>query len=91
MKSRFPILSLRTRITAVVVMILFAAGLLITYFNSVATEKMLTRDTGKSAELIADEFDFGVDTAGHVDSTILTVNARHALNLLHEVEFIGFY
>ncbi len=72
-------------------MILFAAGLLITYFNSVATEKMLTRDTGKSAELIADEFDFGVDTAGHVDSTILTVNARHALNLLHEVEFIGFY
>ena len=86
-----PTLSLRTRITAVVVLILFAAGLLITYFNSIATEKMLFRDAESSAQLIAAEFNLATRSTMKTDTLTLEVNARLALRLLHEAEFIAFF
>ncbi len=90
-KSITPALSLRTRITAVVVLILFASGILITYFNSVATEKMLFRDAENSSELIASEFNFATRSSPKVDTAILKSSARLALRLLPDAEFIGFF
>ncbi len=86
-----PSLALRTRITAVVVLILFATGLLITYFNSIATESMLFRDAEGSAQLIAAEFNLATRSSMNIDRRTLEVNARLALRLLHEAEFIAFF
>ncbi len=91
MKLRNPSFSLRTRITAVVVLILFAAGILITYFNSIATEKMLFRDAENSAQFIAAEFNVATAASPKVDVSTLAANARLALRLLPESEFIGFF
>lgn len=91
MKLKTPVLSLRTRITAVVVLILFAAGILITYFNSVATEKMLFRDAENSAQFIAAEFNVATSAFSKVNPSTLAANARLALRLLPESEFIGFF
>ena len=85
-KSITPALSLRTRITAVVVLILFASGILITYFNSVATEKMLFRDAENSSELIASEFNLATRSSPKVDAAILKSSARLALRLLPDAE-----
>lgn len=74
-----------------VVLILFAAGLLITYFNSVATERMLFRDAENNAQLIAAEFNLTTRSSQDVDTSALAANARLALRLLHEAEFIGFF
>ncbi|MCL4511730.1 MAG: ATP-binding protein [Bacteroidetes bacterium] len=90
-KSITPALSLRTRITAVVVLILFASGILITYFNSVATERMLFRDAENSSELIAAEFNLATRSSPKVDTAILKSSARLALRLLPDAEFIGFF
>lgn len=73
------------------VLILFAAGLLITYFNSVTTERMLFLDAEDSAELIAAEFNLATSTSTEVEPSILTANARLALRLLPDAEFIGFF
>lgn len=91
MKLKIPTFSLRTRITAAVVLILFAAGILITYFNSIATEKMLFRDAENSAQFIAAEFNVATSGASRVDAYMLAANARLALRLLPESEFIGFF
>lgn len=91
MKLRNPALSLRTRITAVVVLILFAAGILITYFNSIATEKMLFRNAENSAQFIAAEFNVATSASAKVNAVTLGANARLALRLLPESEFIGFF
>ncbi len=91
MKIRTPALSLRTRITSVVVLILFAAGILITYLNSLATERMLFRDAENSAQFIAAEFNVTTSTFPRVDASVLAANARLALRLLPESEFIGFF
>ncbi len=90
-KLRTPALSLRTRLTAVVVLILFAAGILITYFNSIATERMLFRDAQNSAQFIAAEFNVATTASPKVDASSLRANARLALRLLPESEFIGFF
>ncbi len=90
-KLRTPALSLRTRTTAVVVLILFAAGILITYFNSIATERMLFRDAENSAQFIAAEFNVATSASPKVDAPTLAANARLALRLLPESEFIGFF
>ncbi len=90
-KLKNPSFSLRTRITAVVVLILFAAGILITYFNSIATEKMLFRDAENSAQFIAAEFNVATTASPKVDVSTLAANARLALRLLPESEFIGFF
>lgn len=91
MKFKTPVLSLRTRITAVVVLILFAAGILITYFNSIVTERMLFRDAENSAQFIAAEFNVATGMAPEVNASTLGANARLALRLLPESEFIGFF
>lgn len=91
MKLKTPALSLRTRITAVVVLILFAAGILITYSNSIATEKMLFRDAENSAQFIAAEFNVATTISPKINSSTLAANARLALRLLPESEFIGFF
>lgn len=72
-------------------LILFAAGLLITYFNSIATERMLFRDAENNAQLIAAEFNLTTRSAQGVDTLVLAASARLALRLLHEAEFIGFF
>ncbi len=90
-KLGMPAPSLRTRITAVVVLILFATGLLITYFNSIATEQMLFRDAESSAHLIAAEFNLATRSTMKINTMTLEVNARLALRLLHEAEFIAFF
>lgn len=91
MKLKIPAFSLRTRITAAVVLILFAAGILITYFNSIATEKMLFRNAQNSAQFIAAEFNVATSGTPQVDASMLGANARLALRLLPESEFIGFF
>ncbi len=91
MKLTIPAFSLRTRITAAVVLILFAAGILITYFNSIATEKMLFRDAQNSAQFIAAEFNVATSRSPQVNASMLAANARLALRLLPESEFIGFF
>jgi signal transduction histidine kinase len=90
-KLKLPILSLRTRITAVVILILFAAGLSITYFNSVNTEKILVSDARKSSESILMDFSLDFDHSGYVNTATLDSNAYRALKFLTESEFVGFY
>ena len=91
MRLGIPAFSLRTRMTAVVVLILFAAGILITYLNSITTERMLFLDAENSSELIAAEFNFATSTSPEVDTAILTGSARLALRLIPDAEFIGFF
>lgn len=91
MKSRLPTLSLRTRITAVVVLILFAAGIMITYFNSVAAQRMEFHDSENDAQLMAAEFNLTTSSSQEVDISTLVTNARLALKLNHDAEFIGFF
>ncbi len=86
-----PALSLRTRITAVVVLILFAAGILITYVNSVTTERMLFLNAQESAQFMAAEFNLATRASPEVDTVALKADARLALRLLPEAEFIGFF
>ncbi len=86
-----PALSLRTRLTAVVVLILFAAGMLITYANSVTTERMLFTNAKGSAQFMAAEFNLATNSGTVIDTTVLKADARLALRLLPETEFIGFF
>ncbi len=74
-----------------VVFILFAAGIFITYFNSVSTERMLFRDARRSAQFISAEFNIATVATQAVSPSMLGTNARLALRLLPESEFIGFF
>ncbi len=64
---------------------------MITYFNSIATERMLFRDAENSAQFIAAEFNVATSASPTVNSSTLGANARLALRLLPESEFIGFF
>ncbi len=91
MKLRSPVLSLRTRSTAVVVLILFAAGILITYLNSVSAQRMEFRDSTKDAELMAAEFRSSTTSSKNVDIQTLVTEADLALRLNQDARFIGFF
>ncbi|MFZ1081778.1 MAG: HAMP domain-containing protein [Candidatus Kryptoniota bacterium] len=91
MKLRLPTLSLRMRITAVVVLILFAAGILITYFNSIAAQRMEFRDSENDSRLMAAEFNLTTTSSPEVNISTLLTNAQLALRLNHDAEFIGFF
>gem|GEM_PF-3974169 len=86
-----PPLSLRTRLTVVVVLILLAAGFLISYLNSISIEQTLTRTAENSATLITSEFKLAIRGYPNLDSTVLSSNLRLALKLLPEAEFLGVY
>ncbi|HUI31192.1 MAG TPA: ATP-binding protein [Candidatus Acidoferrales bacterium] len=91
MKFRSPVLSLRTRSAAVVGLILFAAGILITYFNSVTAQRMELRDSQTDAELMAAEFNLTSSSSQEADIQTLMTNANLALRLNHDVQSVGFY
>jgi signal transduction histidine kinase len=86
-----PVLSLRTRSTAVVVLILFSAGVLITYFNSVTAQRMEFRDSEKDAQLMVAEFNFTTSSSQEVDPKTLAAKAELARKLNTDAEFIGFF
>jgi len=90
-KLKFLNLSLRTRITAVVVLILFAAGILVTYFNSLNAEKMEFHDSEKDAQLLAAEFNLTTSLSPESDTQALVTKAKLALRLNSDAEFIGFF
>lgn len=79
------------RITAVVVLILFAAGILITYFNSIAAQRMEFRDSENDSRLMAAEFNLTTTSSPEVNISTLLTNAQLALRLNHDAEFIGFF
>lgn len=91
MKFRSPVLSLRTRSTALVVLILFAAGILITYFNAVSAQRMEFRDSVNDARLMAAELNSTALSSQEVDIQTLAAKAELARKLNSDVEFIGFF
>ncbi len=86
-----PALSLRARSTAVVLLILFAAGILITYFNSVTAQKMEFHDSENDATLVGAELDLTARSFQTVEISPLASQATLALRLNHDIEFIGFF
>lgn len=86
-----PTLSLRTRLTAVVVVILLSAGFLISYLNSISIQRTLIHTAENSATLITSEFKLAIRGYSILDSTVLSSNSRLALKLLPETEFVGVY
>lgn len=72
-------------------LILFAAGALITYFNSVTAERMEFRDSEKDAQLMAAEFNFTTTGSQEADIKTLAARAELALKLNTDAKFIGFF
>jgi signal transduction histidine kinase len=85
-----PVLSLRTRSTAVVVLILFAAGILITYFNSVTAQRMELRNLEKDAQLMTSEFNQLASSSSELNIRALVEKAELELRLNSDARFIGF-
>ncbi|MGC8653254.1 MAG: sensor histidine kinase [Candidatus Kryptoniota bacterium] len=82
---------MRTRLTAVVVLILLAAGFLISYLNSISIERTLIHTAENSATLITSEFKLTIRGYPNLDSTVLSSNLHLAMKLLPEAQFIGVY
>lgn len=91
MKLRSPVLSLRARSTAVVVLILFAAGILITYFNAVTTQRMEFHDSESDARLMLNEFNLTTNSPSEVDIGDLIAKAKLELRLNADARYIGFF
>ncbi len=73
-----------------VVLILFAAGVLITYVNSITGQRMEFRDSETDAELMAAEFNLTTSSSQEVDIQALAHKAELARKLNGNAEFIGF-
>ena len=74
-----------------VVLILLAAGILITYFNSVTAQRMEIRNIEKEARLMATEFSLTMNSSQDEGVQTLLKQATLAIKLNSEAKFIGFF